>query len=64
MPSTVIKHFEYLEAEKQLRVVFKTGKIYAYKEVPLDVYLAMRNSFAKGIYFNEHVKDKYPFERL
>jgi hypothetical protein len=64
MPSTVIKKFEYLQEEGALRVEFATGKIYLYKHVPEEVYLSMKSSFAKGIFFNDHIKDKFEFEKL
>jgi len=63
MPSTVIRKFEYLPETQTLRIEFVTGKIYLYKKVPEAVYLEMKNSFAKGIYFNQHIKDKYAWER-
>lgn len=63
MPSTVIAAFHYEAAKKILTVVFTTGKVYEYFNVPENIYLAMKNAFSKGIYFNAEVKDKYNFKR-
>ena len=40
-----------------------TGKVYEYYKVPEKTYLDMKQSFSKGIYFNEQVKGKYRFKR-
>lgn len=64
MPSTVIAKMEYEEAEKSLRITFTTGLVYLYKDVPLSIYNAFRSSSAKGIYFNNYIKNKYTFEKV
>jgi lysyl-tRNA synthetase class 2 len=63
MPSTVIQSFEYDAGQRELRVVFTSGRPYVYQDVPLDIYTAMRRSFSKGEYFNEHIRDRYAFRR-
>lgn len=63
MPSTVIQSFEYDAGNRELRVVFRSGRIYVYEDVPGDSYTAMRRSFSKGEYFNEHIRDRYAFRR-
>ena len=47
-----------------LRVTFVSGVIYDYKNVPEEVYVAMKTSGAKGIYLNQHIKGKYEFEKI
>jgi lysyl-tRNA synthetase class 2 len=64
MPSTVIRHFEYDDERSELRIQFQSGRVYNYKNVPRDQYDAMKRAFAKGEYFNRHIKDKYPFVRV
>ena len=34
-----------------------------YEGVADDTYAAMRRSFSKGEFFNEHIRDRYPFRR-
>ena len=63
MPSTVIQSFEYDAGKRELRVVFRSGRRYVYEAVPDETYAAMRRSFSKGEYFNEHIRDRYPFRR-
>jgi hypothetical protein len=64
MPSTVISKFNYNAATETLQIKFISGMVYNYLKVPEQVYLDMKNSRAKGIYFNEHIKDSYKFEKV
>ena len=64
MPSTVIKRFSYDSKKSRLYVTFLSGKVYAYLNVPEDVYEEMRAAFSKGKYLNEHIKGKYEFKAV
>ena len=64
MPSTVISAIEYDGESSTLRVIYVSGMIYDYKNVPHEVYLAMKTAFAKGTFLNQHIKGKYPFEKI
>lgn len=64
MPSTVISTMQYDESMQILIITFVSGMMYDYKEVPLEAYLALKTSGAKGIYLNQHNKGKYPFQKV
>jgi hypothetical protein len=64
MPSSVIRGFDYDPAAHRLSVTFVSGKRYAYLGVPEDIAHDFRKAFSKGEYFNEAIRDHYPFERL
>ena len=64
MPSSVIRNFRYLPREKQLEIVFVTGRRYLYLGVPEKTYVAMREAFSKGEFFNAHIRDQFAFVRL
>lgn len=64
MPSAVVSSFTYDAERKTLRIVFVTGMVYEYKDVPEKIFHAMKSSFSKGIYFNQYVKGEYEFERV
>lgn len=64
MPSTVIQSFAYDAERRELLVVFRSGRRYVYEEVAEATYQAMRHSFSKGEFFNEHVRDRHSFRRL
>ena len=60
MPSTVIRRFVYDEMLGDLWVEFTTGRRYVYSGVPQEVADAFRGAFAKGVYFNTRIRDRFP----
>ncbi|MCL6730035.1 KTSC domain-containing protein [Sphingomonas hankyongi] len=64
MPSTVIRRFVYCPDNSELWVEFVTGRRYVYSDVPSEVADAMRGAFAKGIYFNTRIRDRFPHREV
>ncbi|HVM36890.1 MAG TPA: KTSC domain-containing protein [Sphingomicrobium sp.] len=64
MPSTVIRRFEYRPDSRELLVEFVTGRCYIYADVPEDQAAKMRGAFAKGVYFNRHIRGRYAAREL
>jgi hypothetical protein len=64
MPSSVIRRFVYDEMEKDLWVEFTTGRRYVYSNVPHEVAEAFRAAFAKGVYFNTRIRDRFPHREV
>jgi hypothetical protein len=64
MPSTVIRRFVYDEMEGNLWVEFTTGRKYVYSGVPHEVADAFRGAFAKGVYFNTRIRDRFPHREV
>jgi len=64
MPSSVISYFFYNTESSILTVIFVTGTVYLYKNVPETVYLDMKKSTSKGGFLNTHIKGVYDFEKL
>ena len=64
MPSTVIRRFVYDQTAGDLWVEFTTGRRYVYSDVPAEVADAFRSAFAKGIYFNTRIRDRYPYREI
>lgn len=64
MPSTVIRRFDYSPDSKELTVEFVTGRRYVYSDVPFEEVERMRRAFAKGSYFNRHIRDRYACRAL
>jgi len=60
MPSTVIRSIDY-RGDGRLEVLFTTGRLYRYEQVPLDVAEAFRTARIKGRHFNVHIRGRYPF---
>ncbi len=64
MPSSVIRRFHYDEAARRLTVVFASGAIYAYRDVPAVVAAGLETAESKGRFFGEAIRDRYGFDRL
>lgn len=64
MPSTVIRNFTYAPDRRELLVEFVTGRRYLYLDVPEREALAFGSAFAKGRYFNAHIRDRYRCREL
>ena len=63
MPSTVIRAYSYASERRQLSIVFTTGRRYIYHDVPPSLFEAMTAAFAKGEFFNAHIRDRFAFTR-
>jgi hypothetical protein len=63
MPSTVIRHYRYDAANRQLAVVFQSGSRYIYDDVPENVIDRMNKAFSKGEFFNRYIREHYRFVR-
>lgn len=59
MPSTVIRGYEYHPDRRELELLFTTGRRYLYADVPAEVAKGFGSAFAKGIYFNRHIRGRY-----
>ncbi|MEO6636969.1 MAG: KTSC domain-containing protein [Ginsengibacter sp.] len=64
MPSSVISAMEYYNVSATLQIVFIPGTIYDYKNIPEEIYSAMKTSSSKGTYLNQHIKGRYDFEKV
>lgn len=64
MPSSVIRRFVYDQMEGNLWVEFTTGRRYVYSQVPQEVAEAFRGAFAKGVYFNTRIRDRFPHREV
>jgi len=64
MPSTVIRRFDFSTERRELTVEFVTGRRYVYLDVPEAEAQALRGAFAKGRYFNAHIRDRYRFREI
>jgi hypothetical protein len=64
MPSSVVASIQYDVSSSTLRVTYVSGMAYDYKNVPEDVYAAMKNAFSKGTFLNQHIKGKYAYEKI
>ncbi len=64
MPSTVISTMRYNAESATLIVIFVSGMIYVYQNVPPEKYEAMRTSDSKGRFLNKYIKGYHPFKKI
>ncbi len=64
MPSSVIANFNYNADTAVLRVIFLSGSIYDYLDVPAEVFEKMKISGSKGVYLNTHIKTRYQYKKI
>ncbi|WP_245516859.1 MULTISPECIES: KTSC domain-containing protein [unclassified Mesorhizobium] len=64
MPSTLIRKTEYDPDRKVLFVWFvASGQRYEFEDVPPEIFAAFRSAFAKGRYFNNHIRNRFRYKR-
>jgi len=62
MPSTSIKKSSYDPETRVFSIWFvASGRRYDYESVPPEIYDGFRSAFAKGRYFNEHIRDRFRY---
>ena len=64
MPSSVVAAMKYDADASRLRIIFVSGKVYDYQNVPEYVYDAMKAAGSKGTFLNTEIKGKYEFEEV
>ena len=64
MPSSVIGAMHYDPGSKTLRIIFLSGRIYDYKEVPERIYKHLKAAPSKGTFLNREIKGRYDFEKI
>ena len=62
--STDLSIVGYDAKTEMLEVTFKNGGVYVYSKVPEVVYQALMLAESHGLYFNQHIKDKYPSSKV
>jgi hypothetical protein len=64
MPSSVISAMQYNPKDATLRIVYVSGMVYDYLDVPEKIYQAMKRASSKGTYLNKHIKGYFSFKKI
>lgn len=64
MPSSVIQAMRYDRTRHTLRVIFVSGMVYDYLNVPETVYEEMKTTGSKGTFLNRRIKNNYPYKKV
>jgi len=62
--SSNIEAIGYIKETKELMVQFTSGVVYAYYDVPEEVYQDFLDAESKGKYLAEHIKDAYKYDKV
>ncbi len=62
--SSALHAIGYDGEHRILEVIFNSGRIYQFVNVPAEVYAALLAAPSKGSYFNASVRDIYPYWSL
>ena len=63
MPSSIIKKYFYKPELKILTIVYVSGAVYDYLDVPQEDFDDFRAAFSKGIYLNKNIKPNFRYEK-
>ena len=47
-----------------LELQFRNGAVYQYFSVPSRVYRDLLEARSKGVYFNQNIRGRYPYQRV
>ena len=64
MPSSVVADIRYDPKSATLRILFVSGMIYDYRDVPEEVYVLMKTSTSKGTYLYQNIKGHFRFKKV
>jgi len=62
--SDVLGSVSYDEGHRTLVITFDNGSTHVYSDVPRDMYVGMMATPSRGVYFNTHIKGRYPFQLM
>jgi hypothetical protein len=62
--SSCVASVGYCTKTGTLEVEFRSGTIYRYDRVPVDIYRGFLDAQSKGHFFHRFIKTRYPFKRM
>lgn len=62
--SSNIAEIGYSPETTTLEILFHSGSVYQYFNVPAGVYSALMNAYSKGTYFAQSIKDFYRYVQI
>jgi hypothetical protein len=64
MPSSVVHHYIYFPETEILRIIYQSGAIYDYLNVPQHIAERFRTAQSKGRFLNFVIKPKFKFVKV
>lgn len=63
MPSTVISKYYYKPELQILTIVYVSGMVYDYLDVPQEIFDEFRAAYSKGVYLNKNIKPFFKYNK-
>jgi len=60
--SSLIRKLTYIDGD--LYLLFTTGRLYVYKDVPMALFIQFLRSSSLGSFFNMNIRDSYNYDYL
>lgn len=64
MPSSVINHYLYFPETEILRIIYQSGAVYDYLDVPQEIFDRFRSVQSKGRFLNYVIKPKFKYKKV
>jgi hypothetical protein len=64
LSSTSLKGAGYCFQEALLELEFRSGAIYRFDGVPEATYQELLRAESKGVYFNHHIRNRFPHTKM
>jgi hypothetical protein len=64
LESTLLASASYHGRRRLLDVIFHSGELYRYFNVPSACYQGLLAADSKGTYFNLHIRNCFPYQHL
>lgn len=62
--SSNIEKIGYNEEFKNLYIKYKSGRVYAFENVPKELYESLDKAESKGSFMNSNIKNKFNYKLL
>ncbi len=63
MPSSVISKYYYKPDLRILTIIYNSGAVYDYLDVPQVVFDAFRAAYSKGVFLNTEIKPNFAYHK-
>ena len=63
MPSSVISKYYYKPELRILTIVYISGAVYDYLDVPQELFDAFRAAYSKGVFLNTEIKPNFAYHK-
>ncbi len=61
--STSIAEIGYHAPLQVLEIAFRSGAVYRYRAVPMEIYKGLMKAESKGRYFTQNIRNRFKFHR-